>query len=139
MRRYILLRLHNVCIKDGHSKIWLRFIQIYHFRSFVLSVARRCVCMHIYMIHVSTFLQAYLFVLYLMPSYISADSDLEAYLVNHRILSYSVFMKFQPLFVEQCLYEHSVLDVSIQSPRIKWTNLFSCLFSVNLHADHIPH
>jgi len=28
------------------------------------------------------------------------DGDSEAYLVKHRILSYSVFVTFQPLFVE---------------------------------------
>jgi hypothetical protein len=32
--------------------------------------------------------------------YQQTDSDSEAYLVNHRILSHSLFMKFQPLFVE---------------------------------------
>jgi hypothetical protein len=60
-----------------------------------------------------------------MPSlYISVtDIDLEAYVVNHSILLYSVFMKFHPLFVECCLYKQKVLDVHIQSPRIKWTNL----------------
>lgn len=47
-------------------------------------------------------------------------------------------MKCHNVFVEPSLFQH-MLYVHNRYQRIKWTNYFSCLFSVEFRAGHIPH